>query len=105
MSHEPCVDLLPPDITVPCILTNVRFTRSQHCTIERSILQVLRLPCETPGHVLTAPMKGTLNSCSAFRSFVRSSLREPTSTYNIEWSNDLSEKSAHPALPASILRP
>src|SRR3954471_2021128 len=106
MSPEPCVDLLvPPDITVPCILTNVRFTRSQHRTIERSILQVLRLPCETPGHVLTAPVKGTPDSCSASRSFVRSSLREPISTHNIDWSNDPSEKSAHPSLPASIHRP
>src|SRR4051812_33180900 len=106
MSPEPCVDLLvPPDITVPCILTNVRFTRFQHRTIEHSILRVLRLPCETPGHVLTAPVKGTPDSCSASRSFVRSSLREPTSTHNIDWSNDPSEKSAHPSLPASIHRP
>src|SRR3954466_2695899 len=110
MSPEPCVDLLvPPDITMPCILTNVCFTRFQHRTIERSILRVLRLPCETPGHVLTAPVKGTPDSCSASRSFVRSSLREPTSTHNIDWSNDPSEKSAHPSahpsLPASIHRP
>src|SRR5436190_9557702 len=106
MSPEPCVDLLvPPDITVPCILTNVRFTRFQHRTIERSILRVPRLPCETPGHVLTASVKGTPDSCSASRSFVRSSLREPTSTHNIDWSNDPSEKSAHPSLPASIRRP
>src|SRR3954470_17820312 len=106
MSPKPCVDLLvPPDITGPCILTNVRFTHFQHRTIERSILRVPRLPCETPGHVLTAPVKGTPDSCSASRSFVRSSLREPTSTHNIDWSNDPSEKSALPSLPASIHRP
>src|SRR3954471_5055626 len=78
MSLEPCVDLLvPPDITVPCILTNVRFTRFQHRTIEYSILRVPRLPCETTGHVLTAPMKGTPASWSTSRSFVRSSVCEP----------------------------
>src|SRR4051812_27901124 len=106
MSLELCVELLvSPDITMPCILTNVRFTCFQHRTIERSILRVPRLLCETPGHVLTAPVKGTPDSCSASRSFVRSSLREPTSTHNIDWSNDPSEKSAHPSLPASIHRP
>src|SRR3954470_10275617 len=104
-SPEPCVEFLaPPDATVPCILINVRFTRFQHRTIERSILRVLRLPCETPGHVLAATVKGTPDLCSASRYFVRSSLREPTSRHNIDWSNDLSEKSAHPSLPASIHR-
>src|SRR5438045_8601892 len=77
----------------------------QHRTIERLILRVPSLPCETPGHVLTALVEGTPDSCSASRSFVRSSLREPTSTHNIYWSNDPSEESAHPSLPASILRP
>src|SRR3954467_9626241 len=70
-----------------------------------SVLRVPRLPCETPGHVQAATMKGTPNLCSASRYFVRSFLREPTSTHNIDWSNDPSEKSAHPSLPASIHRP
>src|SRR3954468_1868679 len=95
-SPEPCVEFLAtPDATVPCILINVRFTRFQYRSIERAILRVLRLPCETPGHVLSATVKGTLDLCSASRYFVRSSLREPVSTHNIDWSNDSSEKSAH----------
>src|SRR3954467_3114702 len=94
MSPEPCVELLvPPDITVPCILVNVRFTRFQHRTIERSILQVPRLPCETSGHVLSATVKGTPDLFSASRYFIRISLREPTSTHNIDLSNDPLEKS------------
>src|SRR3954463_3882122 len=106
MSPELCVELLVlPDITVSCILINVCFTRFQHRTIERSILRVIRLPCETRGHVLSATVKGTPDLCSASQYFVRSSLREPTSTHNIDWSNDPSEKSAHPSLPASIHRP
>src|SRR5436190_3573750 len=92
-------------MTVPCILINVRFIRFQHRTIERSILRVLRLLCETPGHVLSATVKGTPDLCSTSRYFVRSSLRELTSTHNIDWSNDSSEKSVHPSLPASIHRP
>src|SRR5436190_14572501 len=92
-------------MTVPCILINVRFIRFQHRTIERSILRVLRLPCETPGHVLSATVKGTPDLCSASRYFVSSSLREPTSMHNIDWSNDSSEQSTHPSLPASIHRP
>src|SRR4051812_7165099 len=105
-SPEPCVEFLAlPDMTVPCILINVRFTRFQHRTIEHSILRVLRLPCETPGHALSATVKGTPDLCSASRYFVRSSLCERTSTHNIDWSNDSSEKSAHPSIPASIYRP
>src|SRR3954466_4537313 len=65
---------------------------------------VLRLPCETSGHVLSATVKGTPNSCSASQYFVRSSLCEPVSTHNIDWSNDSSEKSAHLSLPALIHR-
>src|SRR3954470_3528553 len=100
-SPEPCVEFLaPPDATVPCILINVRFTRFQHRPIERAIL-----PCETPGHVLSATVKGTPDSCSASQYFVRSSLCEPVSTHNINWSNDSSEKSAPLSLPASIHRP
>src|SRR3954470_1408453 len=105
-SPEPCVEFLAPsNATVPCILINVRFTRFQHHSIERAVLRVLRLPCETPGHMLSATVKGTPDLCSASQYFVRISLREPTSTHNIDWSNDSSEKSAHPSLPASIHRP
>src|SRR4051812_37344682 len=100
-SLEPCVEFLaPPDATVPCILINVCFTRFQHRFIERATL-----PCETPGHVLSATVKGTPDSCSASQYFVRSSLCEPVSTHNIDWSNDSSEKSAHLSLPSSIHRP
>src|SRR3954468_11076139 len=50
MSPESCVEFLDPlDMTAPRILINVRFTRFQHRTIERLILRVPRLPCETLG--------------------------------------------------------